>query len=432
MTRTACIVGGGISGLSAAYFALKKGFSVKLFESTSCLGGLAASFDFMGLTIEKYYHFICGGDRELMSLARELGIEGKIRFQLTRTAFFYEGKYYPFGTPLDLLRFSPISMLSRIKFGLSITRSKYSKDWERLDDMSAKEWLSLCIGEKAYRIIWRPLLEIKFGDHYESISAAWIWHRIHRVASSRRHPFSKEKLGYFEGGSQTLLSALEKKIEAMGGEIFLMSKVRTVRKNTNGIILFLDSGKQIISDRVVLAVPLPIAAEMMKEDSPEYARSLSSIDFIGVVCGIFRLKRRVTDAFWLNTNDSRIPGNGFIEYTNLNSLREISPDAIVYTPFYVPVEDEWFSKDEDSLRQAMFEMLNTVNPFLTESDVVGFKAFKSPHAQAICTVGFRNAVPSVTTPLKGLYLLDSTQVYPSDRALSALVGLARQTIDNEL
>jgi protoporphyrinogen oxidase len=430
VSEKVAVVGGGISGLSAAYFILERGFCVELFEGTDQLGGLAATFDFNGLNIEKWYHFVCGGDHELIKLADRLGIGDKLRFQPTKTAFYYDGRYYPFGTPSDLLKFSPISLMSRFKFGLNITTSKYSKNWEKLDNVSAKEWLIERIGEKAYNVIWHPLLRVKFGNRYDRISAAWIWHRIHRVASSRKGLFSKEKMGYFMGGSQTLMTALENKVIELGGSIRLCSGVREIAKNDDTLELILDSGERLNFDKVVLAIPLPVAAETLKSLAPEFACALSSIDFVGVVCGIFRLKQKVTDAFWLNINDPRIAANGWIEYTNLNPLEEISPHKIVYIPFYVSLDDEWFSRDEAPLRSAFLAMLETVNPGLTESAVVDFRAFRSPYAQAICEVGFRDRVPSVKSPIENLFLLDSTQLYPSDRSLSSLIGLASKMVED--
>ena len=430
MSKKIAVVGGGISGLSSAYFSLKKGFKVNLFESTDRLGGLAASFDFNGLTIEKYYHFICGGDHKLIELANNLGMGDKIKFHPSKTSIYYNGRYYPFATHLDLLRFSPIPWGSRLKFGFHILYSKYRKEWEKLDSISAKDWLCQHIGEEAYRVVWHPLLKIKFGKYYDRISAAWVWHRIHRVATSRKSPLSKEKMGYFEGGSQTLINKLKSKIEELGGAIHLNSKIQGIVKENDTFKLILDSKEESDFNRIVLAVPLPVAAQIIKNLNPELSHRLSSIVFFGVVCGIFRLRENITDAFWLNINDSRIAANGLIEYTNINPLKEISPDKIVYIPYYAPIEDSWFSMEEEFLKQEFLKMLKIIKPDLTENAVKDIRIHKSRHAQAICTVGFKDRVPPVDTPIKNLYILDSTQVYPSDRALSALIGLAEKMVED--
>jgi protoporphyrinogen oxidase len=424
------VVGGGISGLSTAYFALHKGFDVSLYESSARLGGFAASFDMAGLTIEKYYHFICRGDQKLIELSNRLGINHKIKFQVSKTACFYNGHYYPFSTPLDLMKFSPISLSSRLKFGLNILSSKYIREWEKLDQISGKEWLCKHIGEEAYNAIWDPLLKIKFGNNYDMISAAWVWHRIFRVSTSRKTLLSREKMDYLEGGSNTLISAITRQIEQLGGSIHLNSKVQKITKTNHSFKLILESGRHTCSDRIVLAVPLPVTAEIIKDLDPGFSLKLSSIVFYGILCGVFRLKEKVSDAFWLNINDSRIVANGLIEYTNLNPLEEISPHKIVYIPFYVPVDNEWFLMDEASLQYRFLAMLKILKPSLSKNSVVDFRVSKSPYAQAICTIGFKDKVPPVTTPVKNLFLLDSTQIYPSDRTLSALIGLAEKMVDD--
>jgi hypothetical protein len=51
---------------------------------------------------------------------------------------------------------------------------------------------------------------------------------------------------------------------------------------------------------------------------------------------------------------------------------------------------------------------------------------RAPFAQAICTVGFDDIMPSHQTPIAGLYITDSTQFYPEDRSISAAIRLGRR------
>jgi protoporphyrinogen oxidase len=236
-------------------------------------------------------------------------------------------------------------------------------------------------------------------------------------------------MGYFEGGSQTLIDRLKNAIEDGGGMTHLNAKVQKISKTNQAFQLFLDSGKRDNYDRVVLAVPLPLTAKMMKNLDEEYAHKLSTIVFFGVICGIFRLREKVNEAFWLNINDPRIAAFVFFLYTNLNPLQEIYPHRIVYLPFYLPPDDRWLSMSEEFLGRKFFDIFKIIKPTLDESTIVDFRVFKSLYAQAICTTGFQDKVPPFQTPIRKLYLLDSTQIYPSDRALSALIGLAEKMVE---
>ena len=112
--RRAVVIGGGPAGLKAAHTLRKGGLDVTLLESGPILGGLASSFDVQGVRIEKYYHFICRGDDDLVDTLRELGLSGKLHWKSSRMAYFVDGQLYPFLTPLELMRFAPLTLAERV------------------------------------------------------------------------------------------------------------------------------------------------------------------------------------------------------------------------------------------------------------------------------------------------------------------------------
>jgi hypothetical protein len=50
-----------------------------------------------------------------------------------------------------------------------------------------------------------------------------------------------------------------------------------------------------------------------------------------------------------------------------------------------------------------------------------------PYAQVVCPVGFGERVPPHRTPVSGLYLIESSQLYPSDRTIAGTLELAHET-----
>jgi len=210
------ILGSGAMGLAAAYEALLGGHDVTVVEADAQPGGMAAHFDFDGLSIERFYHFICKSDTPTFALLRDLGIEDKLRWRTTTMGLYYGGKLHDWGEPLALLRFPGMSLWGKVRYGVFAFVSVRRDRWASLEHRSAKEWITAWCGEAIYKTLWAPLFSHKFYEHQENISAAWIWTRIRRVGRSRRN-LMQEELGYIEGGSETMVRALVAEIERLGG-----------------------------------------------------------------------------------------------------------------------------------------------------------------------------------------------------------------------
>jgi protoporphyrinogen oxidase len=65
-------------GLAAAFHAVKAGHAVEVVEAAPEPGGMAAHFDLAGLSIERFYHFVCKSDTPTMDLLDELGIRDQL------------------------------------------------------------------------------------------------------------------------------------------------------------------------------------------------------------------------------------------------------------------------------------------------------------------------------------------------------------------
>jgi protoporphyrinogen oxidase len=418
------VLGGGPAGLATGLRLLQQGVDVTLFERAGTLGGLAGSFDFDGLRVEKYYHFICAGDDGIVALAGELGLQ--IRWKATRTSFFHEGRHYGFSSALDLLRFGPVPFIGRIRFGLHILRAKYTEDWRRVDDETAVNWLKHQIGEAAYQVIWHPLLSVKFGHYYEQISAAWIWHRVHRVAIGRRHPLDKEKYGHIVGGTDRLIGGMEAQIRRLGGAIQTNAAVEQILAEDMRAVGVRVSGTDLPFDAVVSAVPLPVYIQLLPESCGDYRRQLQDIEYLGIACMILKVRHPITHSFWLNINDSRIAFNGIIEYSNLTGPDYYEGHSIIYVPFYLPPDAGRFAYSDEQMFEEYVKALKLVNPDFERDWILGYRVFKDRFAQAVCKVGFGQRIPLPAAPIRGLYLLDSTQLYPSDRTISGMIELANR------
>ncbi|GHU06665.1 hypothetical protein FACS1894158_13820 [Betaproteobacteria bacterium] len=227
MGQRIAIVGAGPMGLAVAYQLARDGHCPVLFEADDRLGGMTASFDFGGLEIERYYHFHCTSDDAFLTLLDELGMADRMRWTETRMGYWWQGRMQAWGNPVALLKFKGLGWLAKFRYGLHAFLSTRRKDWHPLDRVEASGWIKRWVGAEAWEVLWRKLFELKFYDYAYNLSAAWIWSRVRRIGRSRYNLF-REKLGYLEGGSNTLLNAVKVYIETHGGEIHLSAPVSRV------------------------------------------------------------------------------------------------------------------------------------------------------------------------------------------------------------
>jgi protoporphyrinogen oxidase len=263
MAPTIAVVGGGPMGLAVAYQLALEGAKPVLLEADDRLGGMAASFQFAGQTLERYYHFHCLSDQAFFALLEELGLADQLRWKQTSMGFFVNGRLYRWGSAGSVLSFRRLPLLTRLRYLLHAARCLSLRHWQHLDGIRATDWLKRWLGPQGYALLWQKLFAYKFYEHSETLSAAWIWSRIRRLGQSRR--WLKETLGYLEGGSQRWIDALEQRLRDLGCEIQLSSPVQAIRSlgPGQGAVVRTLAGERHF-DAVISTVPLPLVAPMLQ------------------------------------------------------------------------------------------------------------------------------------------------------------------------
>lgn len=427
------IIGGGAAGLSAGYQLAKKGIHVHLFERDKTLGGLAGSFVLGGGYVEKYYHFICLPDHTYQTMLVELGLGHLLRWRLTDMGQYINGKLYSFGRPFDLLWFPYLSLRDKIRFALAVMKIKSAPwdNWKQIERVPVEQWLQDTFGQSVFQTLHEPLIRLKFGEYRKRLSAAWMWARIHRLGKSRTKIRQREKVGYVEGGSQIIMDALGDRIRSNGGTITLGASVERLLIEDNEVRGIVADGKEHRFDAVVSTVPLPAFLRLIPPSlEGNYWSALRNIESIGVMCVFLRIKGRLTKYFWTNVNDPEIDLAGVIEYTNLNPLPHLGGDSIVYLPQYLPSTAEKFSRPNETIIAEYLGYLKKINPSFSEDQVKETFVFRDKYAQPICEVGFSGEIPEIRTPLRGLYLTDSSQLHPDDRTISNSLGLGEKAAES--
>jgi len=409
-------------GLAAAFHAINAGHTVEVLEAAPEPGGMAAHFDLAGLSIERFYHFVCKSDLPTMELLEALGIRDQLRWRDTSMGIFTKGHLHEWGTPLALLKFNQIGLISRLRYGLFAFVSVRRDRWDAIETESARSWITRWCGAEVYERLWHPLFALKFHRYAENISAAWIWTRIRRLGRSRRS-MMQEELGYIEGGSQTLVDALCSTIIEGGGRISTNCGAQRVVIDEGRVKGVLTPKGFVQADAVISTVPTPLISALMPDLPADWKERYDSIINTGVCCLVFKLKRSVSRHFWVNVSEPGMVVPGFVEFSNLRRL----PGAnVVYVPYYMPTDHPRFDWTDEALLGEAFGYLCRVNPALTSQDIIVAHVARLRYAQPVCEPGFAAKLPPVQTSIEGLQIADTCFYYPEDRGISESVRLGKE------
>lgn len=413
------IIGAGATGLTAAYDLVRDGHDVTLLESADEIGGLAGSILVQGTPLERYYHHIFESDRAIIALIEELGLGPKLRFHSTTTGIYHDGVLHDFSTPVDMLRFTPLSLLDRVRFGASSAALKLIRNGQRLNDRRALDWIDRWAGRRAGDVIWRPLLAGKFGERASEISMAWLWARVH---------YRTFKLGYMDGGFHQVYEALLRAVEERGGKIETGKRLERISQAdpAGPVEVRTADGSVYEYDRVLVTVPQPAFAAATGAASDDV---LQRAEYLGATCFVLECDRSVIPYYWLNVNDPSFPFLAVVEHTNMVPASEYGGRHIVYVGNYVSRDDWRFTTDPAEVLERFVPYLKRLNPDFDLSWVQEWHFSRAGFAQPVVTPDYRASIPSHETSMPGVVLATMSQVYPQDRGQSYAVAMARDVVE---
>lgn len=419
------VIGGGFTGLAAAAELVRAGKTVALVERDAALGGLAGGFDIGGYELEKFYHHWFTSDKYIAEITDQIGRRNRVVTRPTRTGMYFSGDFFRLSTPMDLLRFRAIPFHDRIRTGFATLAVRRVKDWKRLEDISATDWLIANFGMTVYRVIWEPLLVGKFGSYAKDISAVWFWNKL-ALRGSSRGKSGGEELAYYSGGFAQLARDIGEYIEKHGGEIILGKAAKTVRESDEIIEVETDAGV-LLGHSALVTTPLPHAANMLASATDRaYVDKLSRIRYLGNVCLVLEMTHSLSEIYWLNVNDQTFPFVGIIEHTNFEPKEAYGGRHIVYLSKYLPVEDALYSMTSEELFRYSLPHIQRMFPDFDPAWVTRHHTWREPYAQPLVEKHYSKLIPPFETPLRNVFLSTMAQVYPEDRGTNYAVREGRK------
>jgi protoporphyrinogen oxidase len=418
------IVGGGILGMTAAYRLAQEGVHVALYERSPDLGGLVGSFEFDGYDVDRFYHVILPTDDRVRGLAEELGLADRFRFRPTKVGFYADGRLFSMTSPKELLTFPLLPPLDRIRLGMFVAACQLTKDHDELDSKPLLDWLRRRSGSKALERMWAPLLDSKFDGHYDDLPATYIWARTRRMSKTRDRS-GAEVMGWLEGGYQTLIDALERRIVELGGEVHAGSAVEQIA-GTNGTAAgIVVDGDLRPFDFVLCTLAPPMARRVLAPDLLELAPD-DHCRYLGVVCLLLRTRRSISPYYHLNITDRRVPLTTVVETTHV-----VDPDAVgghlVYVSKYVDPSSPLHERPADEIEREFLAHARTIFPSLTDDDVLSSVVQRARVTEPVHTLGGAGNLPDMFS-VPNLALASTAHVYPEIVSGQAVTGVVERVL----
>ena len=293
INKKIAILGGGITGLTAAYYASQKGYNTTLFEKSHTLGGLAQGFkeNHWEWPLERAYHHLFKNDSGIINFAQEVGFND-IYFSTPKTDSLYKVdnnyRIFPVDSPQDFLRFPLLNMRQKIQAAAILGGLKILPALKLYEEQTAEEYVKAYMGKRVWEVFFEQLFRKKFGKYAKNVLASFLWARIHKRT---------RELGYIKGGFQSFVDYLEGVIARNGVVVLKGVDVDSITQRSGGFLVNNEEHDYIIS-----TLPTPIMTKLGKDLFPkDYIEGLTKLSYLHALVLILETSQPILDStYWLN------------------------------------------------------------------------------------------------------------------------------------
>ncbi|MCX8012070.1 MAG: protoporphyrinogen oxidase [Desulfobacterota bacterium] len=308
--KTVAIIGGGITGLSAAYFLQKqitkgnKPIDLILIEKENRLGGSIITLEKNGYIIEGGPDCFLAEKPETIRLCQQLGIEDQLMAtnkEVKKIFILLNGKLREL--PDGFMLLAPTSFSSFIKNPLITPLGKLRMAMDLIlpakksaEEESLAQFVTRRLGKEVLEKIVEPLVAGIHAAEPEMMSAKSTFPRLLDIEknyrsliiglSKRKKFFAPQEPTSFATMFMTLRKGLSTLINTLASSlpseiIRTGNQVIEVKKNSCSyhINLLLEKGESLTTDAVLLATPAFVSAKLIKPIAPQLASELSSINY---------------------------------------------------------------------------------------------------------------------------------------------------------
>jgi protoporphyrinogen oxidase len=238
-------------------------------------------------------------------------------------------------------------------------------------------------------------------------------------------------LAYPEGSFEIITQALVDHLQANGAELRLNEEaigLTTDPDNPRKVTGVVTKKGTYPFDVVIATVPgytlLDIAPPAMDE---AYASILRSVHYQAAVVLLLVSRQSMSRIYWMNIADRTMPYVGVIEHTNYVPPSEYQGRHLIYVSNYLEQDDPRFRMKASELFDLYLPHLKRINPAFDADWIEQKIVLRAKAGQPVITCDYSQRIPDHRTPIEGLYLANTLQIYPEDRGTNYSVRLG-QTI----
>ncbi len=282
MDQRICIIGAGISGLSAGYQLVKAGLKPVIFEKESFVGGRMSSETVEDFVIDKGAYTLSEFHRGTMQMIREIGIEKFLQETSGTSSTFSEGKEYQIkiGSPVDFLKYKLLSMKNKkdmvnlflyaTSLGKSLNLNKPTEKTFELEEESAAKYLLREYDDEILETIAYPIFcEIFLGTPENNSKAAFL-------ATIRN--LTHFKIFSLDQGLGMLPEYLSRTLNVkLNSPVFHIRPL--AEQGPYQVDLGGDSRESLIFDIVIFAIPPAAILEVFEDLSLEVKEGFKQVEY---------------------------------------------------------------------------------------------------------------------------------------------------------
>jgi len=372
------IVGGGISGLYAAYELKKKGFNVLLLEKTAISGGTWSSFEYKTSIYELGPNTILSNSEELIALIQDLKMEDELLSSPLSSAKRYIYHHHKLielsSNPLQLLNSGVLSILGFLRIFLEPFYHKafnlggLKRDLSSNGEESVKQFCERKFGFELTDVLVKTFLKGVWAGDISKLSASIALNNLVKLekksgsiffglivkvlqsfisqilknlfnsvasdeikfeSSLKKKIIKKKSILSFKNGLQSLTQALA---DELSESLKLNAEVESILKVHQHHYLLKTNQGDFTAKSVIVASPAYVAAKLLADLDSNVSASLASIEYAPIALCVYvlpksKLKKELKGFGFLSADDS-IKVLGSIWASELFSERNLGEEYL--------------------------------------------------------------------------------------------------------